>query len=120
MFEQAFKSIDDILRRDAGCATDIDYIEQTSWILFLKYLDDLEEERQSEAELEGKTYRNIIEPEHRWARWAAPKTKDGKLDHHKALAGDDLRDFVNLKLFPYLHDFKKKNADNPATIEYKK
>jgi type I restriction enzyme M protein len=45
MFEQSFKNIDDILHRDAGCATELDYIEQTSWILFLKYLDDLEETR---------------------------------------------------------------------------
>ena len=43
MFEQSFKNIDDILHRDAGCATELDYIEQTSWILFLKYLDDLEQ-----------------------------------------------------------------------------
>ena len=43
-YEQTLKSVDDILRTDAGCATPIDYIEQTSWILFLKYLSDLEKE----------------------------------------------------------------------------
>ncbi len=47
-----------------------------------------------------------------------PKTRDGKLDHNKALSGDDLRDFVNQKLFPYLHGFKQK-ASGPQTIEYK-
>lgn len=42
MFEQTFKNIDDILHKDAGCGSELDYVEQTSWILFLKYLDDLE------------------------------------------------------------------------------
>ena len=49
---------------------------------------------------------------------AAPKTKDGKLDHNAAMTGDDLRDFVNAKLFPYLHGFEQK-ASGPDTIEYK-
>ena len=42
MFEQTFKNIDDKLWKDAGCSSELDYVEQTSWILFLKYLDDLE------------------------------------------------------------------------------
>ena len=42
MFEQTFKNIDDVLWKEAGCTTELDYTEQTSWILFLKYLDDLE------------------------------------------------------------------------------
>ena len=41
MFEQAFKNIDDVLRKEAGCTTELDYTEQTSWLLFLKYLDGL-------------------------------------------------------------------------------
>ena len=39
MFEQAFRNIDDILRKEAGCTTELDYTEQASWLLFLKYLD---------------------------------------------------------------------------------
>ena len=42
MFEQTFKNLDDVLRKEVGCATELDYAEQTSWMLFLKYLDDLE------------------------------------------------------------------------------
>ena len=42
MFEQTFKSIDDVLWKEAGCTTELDYTEKTSWMLFLKYLDDLE------------------------------------------------------------------------------
>jgi type I restriction enzyme M protein len=56
MFEQAFRNIDDALRKEAGCATELDYSEQTSWLLFLKYLDGLEQDRASEAMLEGRAH----------------------------------------------------------------
>jgi type I restriction enzyme M protein len=118
MFEQAFKNIDDVLWKEAGCGSELDYAEQTSWLLFLKYLDGLEQDKSMEAELEGKAYTFILDEPYRWESWAAPKTSDGKLDHNKALTGDDLRDFVDRKLFPYLHGFKQK-ASGPNTIEYK-
>lgn len=118
MFEQAFKNIDDVLRKEAGCTTELDYTEQTSWLLFLKYLDGLEQDRADEAALEGKQYTYILDKSYRWETWAAPKGKNGKLDHNIALTGDDLRDFVNLKLFPYLQKFKER-ASGPNTIEYK-
>lgn len=118
MFEQTFKNIDDILHKDAGCSSELDYVEQTSWILFLKYLDDLEKDKATAAELSGKIYTPIIDKKFQWAVWAAPKKKDGKIDHHKALTGDDLADFVNMKLFPYLKKFKA-NATSADTIEYK-
>ena len=54
MFEQAFKNIDDVLRKEAGCTTELDYTEQTSWLLFLKYLDALEEDKSDETKLDGK------------------------------------------------------------------
>ncbi len=118
MFEQAFRNIDDVLWKEAGCTTELDYTEQTSWLLFLKYLDGLEQDRADEAQLEGKKYAYILEKQYRWECWAAPKAKDGKLDHNKALTGDDLRDFVDRKLFPYLNGFKQR-ASGPNTIEYK-
>ena len=118
MFEQTFKNIDDILHKDAGCGSELDYVEQTSWILFLKYLDDLERDRATAAELTGKTYTPIIDKDYQWTVWAMPKGKDGKLDHHNALTGDDLTDFVNNKLFPYLKKFKT-SAESADTIEYK-
>jgi type I restriction enzyme M protein len=118
MFEQTLKNIDDILHKDAGCSSELDYVEQTSWILFLKYLDDLSEDRKTTAELAGKKYVPIIDDKFRWETWAAPKGKDGKIDHHKAMTGDDLKDFVDLKLFPYLKKFKTE-AENPDTLEYK-
>ena len=71
-----------------------------------------------EAQLDGKKYSFILDPTYRGESWAAPKGKDGKIDHHAALSGDDLRDFVNAKLFPHLHGFKQQ-ATGPNTIKYK-
>ncbi|MGB9151732.1 MAG: N-6 DNA methylase [Alphaproteobacteria bacterium] len=118
MFEQTFKNIDDILHKDSGCTSELDYTEQSSWILFLKYLDALEQDKAAEAGLEGKRYNFIIDKPYRWESWAAPQTANGKIDHNVAMTGDDLRDFVNGKLFPYLHNFKQK-ATGSNTIEYK-
>lgn len=117
MFEQTFKNIDDVLRKEAGCSSELDYTEQTSWLLFLKYLDDLEAERAMEAELVGKDYSYIIDEPHRWSKWAAPK-KDGKYDHDGGLIGNDLIEYVDNELFPYLKGFKQR-ASSPDTIEYK-
>ena len=118
MFEQTFRNIDDVLWKEAGCTTELDYTEQTSWLLFLKYLDDLEQERALEAELVGKFYEFIIDEAHRWSVWAAPKKADSTVDHDNALIGDDLIDYVNRQLFPYLQGFKQR-ATSPDTIEYK-
>lgn len=118
MFEQTFKNIDDILHKDAGCTSELDYTEQSSWLLFLKYLAALEADKAVEAALDGKKYKAILDADYRWENWAAPKTADGKLDHNAARVGPDLIEFVNGKLFPYLHGFKQR-ATGPDTIEYK-
>ena len=118
MFEQTFKNIDNVLWKEAGCTTELDYTEQTSWMLFLKYIDDLERERALQAELDGKPYSFIIDDEHRWSRWAAPKTASGEFDHNKAITGPDLIAYVDNMLFPYLRGFKLRAA-GPDTIEYK-
>ncbi len=118
MYEEAFKNIDDVLWKDAGCSSELDYIEQTSWILFLKYLDDYEIDNETAALLNGETYERIIDKEFRWEKWAYPKTTDGKLDYDIALNGDDLLDFVNQQLFPHLAGFKQ-SAENPRSINYK-
>ncbi len=118
MFEQTFKNIDDILHKDAGCGSELDYVEQTSWVLFLKYLDDFERDRETAALLTGKPYTPIIQDKFKWETWASPKGADGKLDHKNALKGEDLTDFVDGKLFPYLKKFKQE-ALSPDTIEYK-
>lgn len=118
MFEQVFKNVDDIFREDGGCTSELDYTEQSSWMLFLKYLDDLEFTKSQEAEMMMETYEYIIDEQYRWSQWAAPKDAEGNFDHNNVLTGDDLMDFVNGHLFPYLKGFKQR-ADNANTIEYK-
>jgi type I restriction enzyme M protein len=118
MFEQAFRNIDDALRKEAGCSTELDYTEQTSWLLFLKYLDGLELDRADEAALEGKKYAYILDKRYRWNSWAAPKKADGTPDHQKAMSGRDLIEFVDGSLFPYLRKFTD-TAKGANTIEYK-
>lgn len=118
MFENTFKNIDQILWKDDGCSTELDYIEQTSWIIFLKYLEDLEIETSSAYKLMGKKYDLIFDESYRWSKWAYPKLNNGKQDHDSTLLGNDLINFVNQKLFPYLSNFKKKN-DNINSLEYK-
>jgi type I restriction enzyme M protein len=68
VFEQAFKNIDDVLWKEAGCTTELDYTEQTSWLLFLKYLDGLEQDLADEAALKGKKYSDILDTPYRWER----------------------------------------------------
>ncbi len=118
MFENAFRHVDDILHKDAGCSTELDYVEQSSWILFLKYLDDFETEQAESAALTGQPYKPIIDEKYRWRSWAAPKGPDGKIDLNRALTGDDLLDFINTDLWRYLAAFKQ-SATSANTIEYK-
>lgn len=118
MFENTFRNIDDLLWKDAGADSELDYIGQTSWVLFLRYLEYLEPKRQDEAELRGEIYQPILSEEYRWRTWAMPKDEEGKLDRHRALTGPDLVEFVNTQLFPYLASFKE-TAEDPMTIEYK-
>ena len=61
MFEQVFKNVDDNFHKDAGCSSELDYTEQSSWMLFLKYLDDLEFTKSQEAEMMAETYEYIID-----------------------------------------------------------
>ena len=118
MFEQTFKNLDDIMFQEPGCNTELDYVEQSSWMLFLKYLDDQETEREINAELEGKSISPLFEQRFRWTEWAAPKTADGKPDKDKVRVGPDLIEFVNNQLMPYLRGFRQ-TAASADTVEYK-
>jgi len=117
MYDNAFNQIERELRNEEGVANELDYVEQTSWVLFLKYLHDLETERKDRAELNNEYYSPIISGRYQWDKWAAPK-KNGEFDHNAALIGDDLITFVNNDLFPYLAKFRQAAA-GPRTIEYK-
>ena len=117
-YESIFNAIDNILRNEAGCSTELDYIEQTSWLLFLKYLDDLEAEREMNAQMAGKEYKRIITGFLRWTQWAAPKKDDGSPDDINCMTGPDLQQFVDTKLFPELRKFQT-TATSANTLEYK-
>ncbi|AJI51327.1 N-6 DNA Methylase family protein [Francisella tularensis subsp. holarctica] len=110
--------ITDILRRDDGISGAMHYTEQVSWILFLKFLNDYENEKSLEAELIGEDYIFVLDEKYRWNIWAAPKDADGKLDVINADTGDDLLDIINKELFPYLKSFKSIDED-VKSIKYK-
>ncbi|MBT7623208.1 MAG: N-6 DNA methylase [Flavobacteriaceae bacterium] len=118
MFEQTFKNIDAAIWKDAGCDSELDYAEQSSWILFLKWLDDFEKDEETKAKLDNKKFKPIFKKEYRWSSWALVKDEKGKVDFNKTLTGSDLIKFVNNELFPYLSSFKN-NTDDIDTIEFK-
>ena len=90
----AIKTARDIMRKDAGLSTDVDRIPQLSWILFLKCFDDLEQRRMLLGGKYRSKHRDVIEAPYRWRDWAA--------DEDRGRTGDELLDFVNGDLFPYL------------------
>ncbi|MEI6851536.1 MAG: N-6 DNA methylase, partial [Bacteroidota bacterium] len=96
---------------DDGISGAMHYTEQISWILFLKFLNDYEENKHDEAILSGKSYNYVIDAQHRWNEWACPKDDKGNTDKKKALTGDDLKDYINKQLFPYLKGFKANTVD---------
>jgi type I restriction enzyme M protein len=100
------------------CSTELDYAEQSSWILFLKWLDDYEMEKETRAKLENKKFKPTLNKEFQWSTWAIARDKSGKIDFNKTLTGPDLKKFVDDKLFPYLSSFRN-TAENFDTIEYK-
>lgn len=85
MFEQTFKNIDDVLWKDAGCTSELDYTEQRSWLRFLKYLDAFENDRAIEVALGGRKDEFILDDAYRWDTRAAPKGPDGRIDHARAM-----------------------------------
>ena len=82
-FEQIVKNIDDPLYKDTGADSELDDIGQTSQVMLLHYLDELEQDKAYEAELRGENYSFILDEEYRWPNWAMPKGIDGKLDTHR-------------------------------------
>src|SRR6266568_7265318 len=80
------KSSRDIMRKDKGLSGDIDRLPMLTWIMFLKFLDDMERIREEEAILSGEKFRPAIDPPYRWRDWAA--REDG-------ISGDELISFVN-------------------------
>lgn len=109
--------ITDILRRDDGISGAMHYTEQISWILFLKFLNDFEENKADEAILDGKEYKFVLRQDLRWDTWASPKDDLGN-KIIKSRSGSDLIEFVNESLFPYLQNFKT-NTSDIQSVKYK-
>ncbi len=92
-----------IMRKDAGLSTDVDRTPQLSWMLFLKFFDDLE--KRNEALISG--HRSVIEKPHRWRDWAS---------NDEGITGDDLIKYVNDKLIPYLRELKGTKENDPRDV----
>lgn len=109
------KSARDIMRKDKGLNGDLDRLPMLTWIMFLKFLDDLELQREEEAALVGRRFRPAIEPPYRWRDWAA--RADG-------ITGDELLAFINQDetirpdgtkgagLFAYLRNLTSSNGED--------
>jgi type I restriction enzyme M protein len=92
-----------ILRQDDNTNSLLDYVEQISWLLFLKCFEEFESQRRAEAQYEGKTYSPILAQKHQWSTWTNP-------DPSKKLTGQDLLKFLNDDLFPYLRNLQGNSA----------
>ncbi|MFP4210983.1 MAG: N-6 DNA methylase [Alkalispirochaeta sp.] len=103
MITTTIKSIQDIMRQDTGVDGDAQRLSQLGWMLFLKILDDREEE----YEIEREDYRSPIPAELRWRAWAADP---------EGITGDELTDFVTTKLFPTLKELPADAAQNPLGV----
>ena len=113
------KSARDIMRKDKGLNGDLDRLPMLTWIMFLKFLDDLEIQREGEAKLSGKKFKPAIEPPYRWRDWASKP--DG-------ITGDDLLKFINNDeamrpdgkrgpgLFQYLRTQTSSNGDSRRDV----
>lgn len=113
------KSARDIMRKDKGLNGDLDRLPLLTWIMFLKFLDDLELQREEESALAGRKSRPAIEPPYRWRDWAT--RADG-------ITGDELLDFINKEectrpdgkkgagLFAYLRRLSSDNGDDRRDV----
>ena len=97
----------DILRTDDGINTAMQYTETLSWLLYLKFFHDMEEERQGIAVLSGEEYVPLLAEQYRWDYWTGRKA---------GLSGQELTDFVNDELFPYLRELKGTKEGDPRDI----
>jgi len=113
------KSARDIMRKDKGLNGDLDRLPLLTWIMFLKFLDDLELQRKEEEALAGRKFSPAIEPPYRWRDWAA---------NPQGITGDELLSFINqdeamrpdgkrgLGLFAYLRGLTSANGDGRRDV----
>jgi type I restriction enzyme M protein len=113
------KSCRDIMRKDKGLNGDLDRLPMLTWIMFLKFLDDMESIRSEEAKLAGKRFRPAIETPYRWRDWAT---------NPQGITGPELIAFINQDeairpdgkrgdgLFAYLRSLRSSNGDRRDVI----
>lgn len=113
------KSCRDLMRKDKGLNGDLDRLPLLTWIMFLKFLDDMERVREEEAKLKGKKFRRAIDPPYRWRDWAADPA---------GIKGDELTAFINQDeavrpdgkrgagLFAHLRGLQSANGDRRDVI----
>ena len=87
----------DIMRRDDGTSGVLEYMEQLSWLIFLKVFEDVEKRFEAEAKFAGKSYQPIIDPKYRWSSWARKDWGSGRPGEKHPLIK-----FIDEELFPYL------------------
>ncbi|WP_026606174.1 type I restriction-modification system subunit M [Methylocapsa acidiphila] len=119
MLGSLLKSARDIMRKDKGLNGDLDRLPLLTWIMFLKFLDDLERQREEETALSGKKFKAAIEAPYRWRDWAADP---------QGVTGDELLSFINSEeavradgkkgpgLFAYLRSLSSSNGDNRRDV----
>ena len=119
MLGSLLKSARDIMRKDKGLNGDLDRLPLLTWIMFLKFLDDIEVQREEEAELAGKKFKAAIEAPYRWRDWATDP---------QGITGDELLAFINndeavradskkgAGLFAYLRSLTSSNGDNRRDV----
>ncbi len=113
------KSCRDVMRKDKGLSTDLDRLPMLTWIMFLKFIDDMEQVREAEAAMSGKRFHPAIVEPYRWRDWAA---------NPQGITGDDLINFINNEeysfgqekrgpgLFAYLRSLRSANGDRRDVI----
>src|SRR5690348_18476981 len=84
------KSCRDIMRKDKGLSGDVDRLPMLTWIMFLKFLDDMERVRSDEAALGGRQFQPLIEAPYRWRDWNAPNSDAADGGLHNTMTGDAL------------------------------
>src|SRR5437763_6128407 len=113
------KSARDIMRKDKGLNGDLDRLPLLTWIMFLKFLDDLEIQREEDAKLSGKKFRPAVESPYRWRDWAA---------NPQGVTGDELLSFIDQDecrrpdgnrgpgMFAYLRGVTSTNGDDRRPV----
>jgi type I restriction enzyme M protein len=97
------KTLQNIMRKDAGVSGDAQRIEQLGWMISLKILDD----KDQELELTSDNYKSPIPEPLQWRVWAADS---------EGLTGDGLRDFIDKELFPTLKNMDVSDGNKRSII----